>query len=647
MPDYAANKADIGDLRDVLGGQVNLLDQYKASAEAATTQSEFDKYKNLYSGTFSNYETQRVLLDELTQTYANVATARQVATSIVDMPNFKDTNQWMPGGDLKNRRSNGGSAWGLKSPVTLGVTRPTEADPTVAFFAGGVMGMLNTGFVSVQSKAAGGLLLDLITDFDVRSTVVISYKVVVSMSDGTSHTLKDGTYESGEGGGGKGHTMTSSGPLNLSELKDAFDARTDLRTALSRPIGLAIKVASSLYSGTFDLSNAKSMVQGAVIGTVQNMFQEQLISAGIKALGITNVGFAIGFSVIASAVLGELLEIGLGLDNNFGFGGEFVGYDANGTAVYGGAIGWAQGVADMFSTGVSQATLAQGEAAVGIELGYMDMYGLATYDIEMDVDAIGRGGWGVDGTDTSWGGLYADAVQNARNAYADTVAGLMGYSSAKEMKEVEQRFADYWADKKADKQAAIDEERGYGIGGDTPDAGGGGQGGEGSGGIGGAEGSDEQGSWSCFVKGTKVTRVIDGQHVEVKSETIVLGDVLLGQDGAKNEVLAYDCPLLGNRLVYSINNLKRFVTAEHPLMTTDGWKSIRPEALKEENAELYEESVMEGKVLEVGDKLVTVDGEIEVESIKPHKRPANSQLYNFRLNGNKTYYANGYLVHNK
>jgi hypothetical protein len=143
---------------------------------------------------------------------------------------------------------------------------------------------------------------------------------------------------------------------------------------------------------------------------------------------------------------------------------------------------------------------------------------------------------------------------------------------------------------------------------------------------------------SCFVEDTRVT-LSDGSTKYIRD--IVVGDRLLGEAGSVNTVIGIEQPSLGDRLLYAINGGEPFVTSEHPFMTTDGWKSIDPSATREENAELTA-----GKLV-VGDTLVTEHGNILITSIVGHNGNPEQTLYNLLLDGGHTYYANGFLVHNK
>jgi len=126
---------------------------------------------------------------------------------------------------------------------------------------------------------------------------------------------------------------------------------------------------------------------------------------------------------------------------------------------------------------------------------------------------------------------------------------------------------------------------------------------------------------------------------------------------------------LGSRKLYSFNDGPAFVTPEHPFMTRAGWKSMAPDATFAEN------NSFKAGALKVGDELVKLEtvttrpkpvsaafggamptSSVEVvvetklaplESTTPHDGDPFMTVYNLRLDGNHTYFANNYLVHNK
>jgi hypothetical protein len=148
---------------------------------------------------------------------------------------------------------------------------------------------------------------------------------------------------------------------------------------------------------------------------------------------------------------------------------------------------------------------------------------------------------------------------------------------------------------------------------------------------------------SCFIAGTKVT-MSDGTLKNI--ENIVVGDKVKGHK-EDNTVIKLDPTLLADRKLYSFNdNEHYFFTSEHPFMTEEGWKSIKPEKTKErDGVELYNQ--LKGE-LKIGDKLVTEDGLIEITEIKSKEiNNPDMPLYNFNVSNDNSYVADKYIVHNK
>ncbi len=164
---------------------------------------------------------------------------------------------------------------------------------------------------------------------------------------------------------------------------------------------------------------------------------------------------------------------------------------------------------------------------------------------------------------------------------------------------------------------------------------------------------------SCFTAGTVVT-MADGSPRPI--EEVMVGDRVLGSAGQANEVLEIEQPMLGTRRLYALNGADFFVTAEHPFMTEDGWKSIDPDALEAERS-----SLAAGR-LSVGDRLLTLTGvavpvgagsaggtepadvriePVRLDSLTGQDADPWTPLYNLRLDGDHTYFANSLLVHNK
>jgi hypothetical protein len=143
--------------------------------------------------------------------------------------------------------------------------------------------------------------------------------------------------------------------------------------------------------------------------------------------------------------------------------------------------------------------------------------------------------------------------------------------------------------------------------------------------------------WGCFIADTIIT-MADGSKKSIQE--IKVGDRLKSVDG-DNTVKSLLRPLLGHQDIYSINNQDAFFTANHPFLTTQWWKSLDPDTTKKEIPDL------EVTKLVIGDVLITENDKVFIMSIGKSSSDSSTQLYNFELDGDHTYFANGFAVHNK
>jgi hypothetical protein len=162
----------------------------------------------------------------------------------------------------------------------------------------------------------------------------------------------------------------------------------------------------------------------------------------------------------------------------------------------------------------------------------------------------------------------------------------------------------------------------------------------------------------CFVSGTRVA-MADGTAKPI--ELVEPGDAVLGRDGRANRVLDLFRPLLGDRPLHALNGGPAFVTAGHPFLTEAGWKAVDPAAAREEVPGLPV-----GR-LAVGDRLLALAAAVPVaaggpahaeraaagreavalRSVEARRAEPATPLYNLCVDGDHTYFADGWLVHNK
>jgi hypothetical protein len=135
----------------------------------------------------------------------------------------------------------------------------------------------------------------------------------------------------------------------------------------------------------------------------------------------------------------------------------------------------------------------------------------------------------------------------------------------------------------------------------------------------------------------------DGSYKEIGS--IQTGDKVLNPDGGYNIVNEIESPELGDRMLWAINKSDGFVTDEHPLLIIDkGWACFNPDSWANKH-------IIDGKSvtekIELGDVVMTENGPLTITSIQMYPEQSTLLVYNLLLDGSHTYFANGYLAHNK
>ena len=121
-------------------------------------------------------------------------------------------------------------------------------------------------------------------------------------------------------------------------------------------------------------------------------------------------------------------------------------------------------------------------------------------------------------------------------------------------------------------------------------------------------------------------------------EDIVVGDQVVGWTGEERDIAKVTDihpTILGDRKLYGINGLDIRFTIEHPFLTKDGWKSVKPD-----NGTDYGNLV-------VGDEINIETEWIVIESINEYDGDFNQPVYNFTVETLNSYIANGIVVHNK
>ena len=151
---------------------------------------------------------------------------------------------------------------------------------------------------------------------------------------------------------------------------------------------------------------------------------------------------------------------------------------------------------------------------------------------------------------------------------------------------------------------------------------------------GGQSDDGDDGPGNCLVAGTMITT----SNGVLPVEKLVVGDYVTSADGGKNKIVSI--MYAEDQEVLTINKGLISVTAGHPLQTAEGWAAEDVAlALRSQEPGI---SILQ---LSEGMELVTTEGLEKVTSIEFEEKLA--KVYTIRLDGDRTYIANGVITHNK
>ena len=159
----------------------------------------------------------------------------------------------------------------------------------------------------------------------------------------------------------------------------------------------------------------------------------------------------------------------------------------------------------------------------------------------------------------------------------------------------------------------------------------------------------------CFDARTPVL-MWDGSERPIRE--IRPGDRVIGRGGRVNRVTGIHVVSLGARPLYGINGQDPFFTAEHPFLGQDGWRALDRAATWREMPGLELAEMRTGDSLVVASVAVSSAGQLALAPAvlfgtcilhRLASRPGEpgQHVYNLSLDGDHSYVANGFVVHNK
>ena len=160
----------------------------------------------------------------------------------------------------------------------------------------------------------------------------------------------------------------------------------------------------------------------------------------------------------------------------------------------------------------------------------------------------------------------------------------------------------------------------------------------------------------CF---TAETRVLMADGTERPIAGIRPGDQVIGRGSGVNRVTGMHIVPLGLRALFGVNQHHPFFTAEHPFLTPGGWRALDRVATRLETPGLDVAELTAGDVLIMAavvsggyDGALALAPAVSLSHLVLHRltrakgEPADN-VYNLILDGDHSYVANGFVVHNK
>ena len=352
---------DIESLTGDLNENIDNLNLYADNANSAITQSVWESNKSKYDTEKNLYDSNLLAYGVTLEGLERFTTATRAVSFVVDIPNKKDKNQWLAGGYFRNATYAGGMLW---SPIEKpSYDNRVGGNKYSNLLNGNILSFLGYGFGNIRNLLQGGQL-NLNFDDDVRETSV--YSITIEVINPRTNQLiysNDSEFNGNDIAGIE--SKLGSYNLSLREFQDIWGGKYNMQTAINSMMSVKDLPAFSkammglqITMKVMDVIDGKDInisqtIQQGMVGTVYETFAGLALSKVANAFGLefTNMGQLMAYQTIGLNIISELVEMNVEVhghqyDNHFGFGGELMGFDANGNPVRTPEIGMLQGVAE-------------------------------------------------------------------------------------------------------------------------------------------------------------------------------------------------------------------------------------------------------------------------------------------------------------
>ncbi|MCK5111059.1 MAG: hypothetical protein KAQ94_06015 [Arcobacteraceae bacterium] len=271
-------------------------------------------------------------------------TSQIVQVVNIDIPNAKDKNEWYAGGTLRNESFSGGVNF---SPTDI----PSYDNKQQTFsmsrsLLNGNFLFLNGGFALVDSLVKGGML-DLLQRINDTNILRLEYTTTITNTITGQSVSTNGFFNISDGGDNAIDNIgieTNTHPASLEETKAAFD--TQFSMFHMNPLSITFTMIETITQQEVTISKTlSSALMGTVFGTMKGVLSQSVVSA----LSITNVAMSLAVGFVVGLAFDEAMEVAMGLDTTFGFGGDIQGTNSMGNGMFSSDISMSKGISDVLS----------------------------------------------------------------------------------------------------------------------------------------------------------------------------------------------------------------------------------------------------------------------------------------------------------
>ena len=329
-----------------------------------------------------------------------------------DIPNPKDENEYRAGGFFQNETKPGGQ---LYSPTASpDPERINYNDFAYSLNNGHMYNSLNSGIGTINNLINGYGFLDLMNSYKSKTTIM--YKVTLTITDKYGNETNSFTsYKSKGEANSEYRNFKTPGANKNQSIEDIAKMFSQTGVNLTSP-----DLLNSLMSYSFEnMANGEeyespkiavsSFVSSSLKNTIISTFSNEITTGLVSVLNVTTFGAMALISVVTTTLLNEAFDVMVGLDNNFGFGGDYAGTGKDDIVNYRENIDFWKGALDTLK-----------EIAT---LGFIDTNTYNATEFKTTYPNGYNKGWSVDG---SLGDNYYDAWSNNIEANSENFEDMFG-----------------------------------------------------------------------------------------------------------------------------------------------------------------------------------------------------------------------------